>query len=201
MQFRSIVSSVGVCAVLSACVPIQLPDIAAFLPSGALPAMRWDHRPEAAEWTMASLTAIAGQDARLAATLPADIETWCPGYADAGWANRRAFWSGLLSAVAKYESSWNPQASGGGGQWIGLMQISPATARHYDCSATSSEALKDGSANLQCAVQIMAAQVGRDGVVAGKGRQGIGRDWAPLHASANRAEMSAWTRQQSYCKS
>ena len=150
---------------------------------------------------MASLTAIAGQDARLAATLPADIETWCPGYADAGWANRRAFWSGLLSAVAKYESSWNPQASGGGGQWIGLMQISPAAARHYDCSATSSKALKDGSANLQCAVQIMAAQVGRDGVVAGNGRQGIGRDWAPLHASANRAEMSAWTRQQSYCQS
>lgn len=150
---------------------------------------------------MASLTAIAGQDAKLAATVPADIETWCPGYADAGLANRRAFWSGLLSAVAKYESAWKPKASGGGGQWIGLMQISPTTAQQHDCSATSSKALKDGAANLQCAVQIMAAQVGRDGVVAGNGRQGIGRDWAPLHASANRAEISAWTRQQSYCQS
>lgn len=161
--------------------------------------MRWDHRPEAAEWTSATLIAVSTKDPVLAATVPADIASWCPAYPDAGLAERRAFWAGLLSSVAKYESSWNPQAAGGGGRWIGLMQISPRTAENYGCSAKSSAALKDGSANLACAVEIMADQVGRDGLVAGGGNRGVGRDWMPLRDGDKRAEMSAWTRAQPYC--
>ncbi len=168
--------------------------------SGQMPAMRWDHRPEAQEWTKRSLIAIAGQDAKLASRVPSDITSWCPAYPKASIQNRRAFWAGLLSAVAKYESSWNPRAAGGGGRWVGLMQISPKTAANYGCAARSSAALKDGGANLECAVKIVAAQVGRDGLVAGNGGSGIGRDWAPLKNRAKRAEMAAWTSRQSYCQ-
>lgn len=180
--------------VLSACVP--------GLPRGVLerPPMRWDHRPEAAGWTLAAMQAVAARDAELAGRVPADIKTWCPGYAKAGLADRRAFWVGLMSALAKYESGWNPAASGGGGRWVGLMQISPKTARAQGCAATSGKALKDGAANLACAVQVFASDVAADGVVAGSGNRGLGRDWMPFRKADKRAEMAGWTKAQPYCQ-
>lgn len=143
---------------------------------------------------------IAAQDAVLAAKVPADIQGWCPGYDDASLTERRAFWAGLLSATAKHESTWNPKAAGGGGRWIGLMQIAPQTARAYKCEAQSSAALKNGEANLACAIRIMSAQVDRDGVVAGGGARGIGRDWAPFRSASKRADIAAWTKSQDYCQ-
>ena len=185
---------------LAACTPVTFPDMSALM-APHLPAMGWDARPEAASWTQASLLAVADQDAILASRVPADVEAWCPGYEEAGLNDRRAFWSGLLSAVAKHESSWNPKAAGGGGRWIGLMQISPATARTHGCDATNTAALKDGEANLECAVQIMAAQVASDREVSGsRGTRGIGRDWAPLRSSSKRSEMQDWTSTQEYCQ-
>ncbi|MCU0816082.1 MAG: lytic transglycosylase domain-containing protein [Cypionkella sp.] len=166
----------------------------------SLPAMRWDHRPEAAHWTDRSLNVVAAEDDQLAEQVPADIEAWCPGYTTASIDERRAFWVGLLSATAKHESTWNPSAAGGGGRWIGLMQISPATARHYNCEAQSTAALKDGAANLACAIRIMSEQVDKDGLVAGGGNRGIGRDWAPFRNASKRADIAEWTRSQSYCR-
>jgi Transglycosylase SLT domain len=164
------------------------------------PPMQWDHHPEGPEWTESTLVAVSTKDQLLSQRIPADIQTWCPGYQDASVEERRAFWTGLLSAVAKYESTWNENASGGGGRWIGLMQISPRSAANYGCNATSVGALKDGEANLQCAVEIMSTQVAKDGLVAGGGNRGIGRDWAPLRSSEKRAAMAAWTSQQPYCQ-
>lgn len=185
---------------LAGCTAVSFPDMSTLM-APHLPAMGWDARPEATSWTQASLLAVARQDAILADRIPADVAAWCPGYVAAGVNDRRAFWSGLLSAVAKHESAWNPSAAGGGGRWIGLLQIAPATAQTHGCDATSSAALKDGSANLQCAVQIMAAQVAADGEVSGsRGTRGIGRDWAPLRSSSKRGEMQDWTSAQSYCR-
>ena len=168
--------------------------------SAAPPAMRWDHRPGASDWTLAAMQAVVRKDAVLAGRVPADIESWCPGYAEADITQRRSFWVGLMSAVAKHESGWNAAAAGGGGRWIGLMQISPKTARNHDCTARSAAALKDGGANLACAVEIFADDVARDGVVSGKGNRGLGRDWMPFRKAQTRAEMQSWVRQQSYCK-
>jgi len=195
----------ALCAVLavsflSACVPAKVTDLKALMPSFAPPAMRWDHRPEAAEWTTRSLAAVAAKDAVLAAKVPADIQAWCPGYEENSLAERRAFWVALMSAVAKYESTWNPAASGAGGRYIGLMQISPRSARNYGCSATKAATLKDGAANLECAVEMISYHVARDGQVAGKGNRGIGRDWMPLRKGDKRREMAAWTSAQSYCQ-
>ncbi len=183
---------------MTGCVPANGPGMP--WQDGARPAMRWDHRPEAAEWTQRSLLAVARHDGVLAGRVPGDIGAWCPAYAKNGLEERRAFWVALLSAVSKHESSWNPAAAGGGGRWIGLMQISPQTAAHHGCAGATSRSLKDGATNLACAVEIMAEQVGRDGVVAGSGGQGIGRDWMPLRARDKRAEMAAWTSGQSYCR-
>lgn len=195
MLLRAIFS---VCATASvvACVNTK-PDEALNL---AAPPMQWDHHPEADEWTESTLTALSSKDQLLSERVPADIENWCPGYAGATVEERRAFWAGLLSAVARYESTWNERASGGGGRWIGLMQIDPRTARNYGCEATSVGELKDGEQNLECAVEIMSTQVAKDGLVAGGGNRGIGRDWAPLRSNEKRSAMAAWTRAQPYCQ-
>jgi len=88
---------------------------------------------------------------------------------------------------------------GGGGRWFGLVQIAPATARGYGCAASSGSMLKDGKANLSCAIRIMARTVSRDGVVSA-GMRGVAADWGPFHSSAKRADMRAWVSTQPYCK-
>lgn len=184
---------------LSACGAPKIGDLASLLP-GSLPVMGWDDHPEAATWTAHAMRAVARHDAELAGQVPADIDAWCPGYRSAGLVERRAFWVGLMSMTAKMESSFNPKAAGGGGRYIGLMQISPATARNASCEATSSQALKDGAANLECAVRIFAPHVGQDKVVTGNGRQGIARDWGPFTRKSKRAEIAAWTKAQPWCQ-
>lgn len=168
--------------------------------SGQMPPMQWDVRPEGRDWTRKTLSALAEHDPVLASAVPADVASWCPGYADASIDDRRAFWAGLMSAVARYESTWNPQASGGGGRYIGIMQISPVSADYHQCEADTASELKDGSENLECAAQMMAKAVARDGLVVGGGNRGIGRDWMPFRNAEKRAAMAAWTRAQPYCQ-
>ena len=185
---------------LASCGKVALPVISDMMPQFSRPAMGWDHRPEAEEWTVRTLAAVAAKDDVLASRVPADIEGWCPGYEGNSMADRRAFWAGLLSAVARYESSWNPAASGGGGRYIGVMQISPKSAANHGCAVTNAKGLKDGAANLECAVEMLSYQVDRDGVVAGKGNRGVGRDWMPLRKGDKRRALAAWTSTQSYCQ-
>ena len=168
-------------------------------PNSALPVMRWDHHPQAEDWTRATLDALSSDGQVLRDIVPEDIAHWCPGYETATPAERDAFWAGLFSALAKHESTWNPRAAGGGGRWLGLLQIAPATARGYGCDLPE-EGLYDGPANLACAVRIASVQVARDNMVAGNGALGVGRDWGPMRSSQKRADMASWTRAQPYCQ-
>ncbi len=163
------------------------------------PTLAWGDTAQTEVWTEATMLALQDQGAPLLDLVPADIATWCPGYATATDDERAAFWAGLLSALAEHESTWNPAAVGGGGRWFGLVQISPATARAYGCAARSGSALQDGAANLACAVRIMSRTVLRDGVVAAN-RGGLAADWGPFSSAAKRAEMAAWTRSQPFCE-
>nr|WP_245964142.1 transglycosylase SLT domain-containing protein [Roseovarius spongiae] len=180
------------------------PDDAEVRPVARAPApppMRWAHRPESAQWTRSALEALRTHGAPLAASVPRDIAQWCPGYETAAPPQRRAFWVGFLSALAKYESTWRPNAVGGGGRWFGLLQIQPSTARGYGCRARSGQALKNGNANLSCAIRILARTVPRDRAIALRdGRwRGVAADWGPMRSKRKRAEMAAWLRGQSYC--
>jgi hypothetical protein len=188
---------------------LALSACAEFAPGGGLlnatasgssyaPPMRWDHHPEAGIWTQTAFAALESHGAALAEITPRDIAAWCPAYPEASEAERRAFWAGLISTLAKHESTWNPQAVGGGGRWFGLVQIAPATARGYGCAARSGDALKDGAANLSCAIRIMARTVSRDEVVSA-GMRGVAADWGPFHSSRKREDMRQWVRQQPYC--
>ncbi len=165
----------------------------------AAPSLRWDGHPEDMDWTLATMAALRGPGAALARTVPQDIANWCPGYEAAGPGQRRAFWAGLVSALAWHESTHREAAVGGGGRWFGLVQISPSTARYRGCTATSGEALLDGAANLRCGLRIMGVTVPRDGVVS-QGMRGVAADWGPFHSTRKREDMRQWLRSQEYCQ-
>ncbi|WEF23599.1 transglycosylase SLT domain-containing protein [Paracoccus sp. S3-43] len=162
------------------------------------PPMRWGQAAGSEQWTRATLAALDREGVTILSNVPGDIHTYCPNYAELNTTGRKAFWAGLLSAVAKHESTYNPQASGGGGKWLGLMQIAPATWRHHGCDGN----IRNGGDNMSCAVKIMSRQVARDNAVAqdGGGWRGIARDWAPLRNASKRADIAAWTSSQSYCQ-
>ncbi|XDA99471.1 transglycosylase SLT domain-containing protein [Sulfitobacter sp. LCG007] len=169
---------------------------------GNLPRTRWSHIAGHAIWSRVALSALKSHGKPLVETVPADVDQWCPAYPEATTRQRRAFWLGLVSALAKHESTYRASAVGGANQWFGLLQIAPGTARSYRCNALSGESLRLGGPNLSCAVRIMARTVPRDGVIAAKrGRwMGVAADWAPMRASSKRADMQAWLRKQPYCQ-
>lgn len=164
-----------------------------------LPTARWGDRARGLLWTRAALSALRSHASNLPQTVPHDIDAWCPAYRAAERTQREAFWIGLISSLAKHESTYRPAAVGGGGKWYGLLQILPATARGYGCRARSGEALKNGPANLSCALRIMSRTVGRDKVVS-RNMRGVAADWGPFHSRTKRSDMMTWTRAQTYCK-
>lgn len=167
---------------------------------GDVPATRWTHQPDHVLWNRAALSALKTHGRPLVDLVPGDIATWCPHYPQASDADRRAFWVGFMSALAKFESTYKPRAVGGGGKWYGLLQILPATARGYKCNVGTGEALKNGAANLSCAVRIMSVTVPRDGVIYGRGGRGVAADWGPMRSASKRADMAGWLRRQAYCR-
>ncbi len=194
--------SLAALALLAACstTPSATPNAQVEAQEMALaqePPMRWGERNGSDEWTRATLAALDREGVTIMSNVPNDITEFCPNYRQLAQPGRKAFWAGLLSAVAKHESTYNPQASGGGGRWLGLMQIAPATWRNYDCDGN----IKNGADNMACAVKIMSRQVARDNAVARDdgGWRGVARDWAPMRSSSKRADIAAWTSSQSYC--
>ncbi len=166
-----------------------------------LPEARWDFKTGSAVWTRSAMTAVRRFEV-LPTIVPRDIDTWCPAYETANTQTRTAFWVGMMSALSKHESTYNPRAVGGGNQWYGLLQIYPPTARSYGCRATTGEALKNPADNLSCAARIMAVTVERDRAIAlNDGRwRGVAADWGPMTNRGKIADMAAWTSAQSYCQ-
>ena len=168
----------------------------------ALPRMAWERQAGSTLWTRSALSALSGHAQALVDSTPRDIGDWCPAYPQADAAQRRAFWVGLLSVLARFESTHRADAVGGGGLYHGLLQILPATAEGHGCHARTGPALRNGAANLSCALRIMARTVPRDGVIAAQeGRwRGVAADWGPMRVAERRAGMQNWLKQQSYCR-
>ena len=166
-----------------------------------LPATRWDGVPNGPLWTRTFMAAMAENGQGAVRTIPADIAEWCPAYAQADESRRRAFWVGLMSGVAWYESGHRPRAVGAG-TYHGLLQILPQTARWIGCRAGSGDALQGAPANLSCAARILGMVVPRDGAVAAfRGRwRGVANQWGPLTREGVRDRLQAWTREQEYCQ-
>ena len=163
-------------------------------------AAQWDNHPQGSAWTEATVAALRTDGADLISSVPGDVGAYCPAYAQASPEKRQAFWVGLVSGMAKYESGWNPLATGGGGKFLGLMQISDDTAAQNGCAR--GDGLLDGRANLSCAVRIMSRQVAEDGAIfegSTGGWRAMARDWMPFRKKDVREDLASWTSKQSYC--
>lgn len=160
-------------------------------------AARWNFRPEAAQWNSAMIEALLTHGSDMVETVPADVQTFCPDYAEASPSQRAAFYVAFFSGLARFESTWNPRAAGGGGAYQGLLQISPATARHHGCDL-GPDGLFDGADNLACAVRIASAAVTRDGVLV-EDAGGVAADWPPMRNAAHRAEVAEFTAALPQC--
>lgn len=177
-----------------------------------MPAARWDSRPAGREWTRLALAGIDENGQGLLATQPADVAAYCPGYAQADAADRRAFWVGLMSALTRFESDFNPDVTftepdiidQQGNKVIsrGLLQISQESANGYGCRITDAQQLHDPATNLSCAARIMNRLVTRDGVIGSTSGpwKGMAAYWSPFRHAGRRAEMRQWTSGQSYCR-
>ena len=181
------------------------PDALATAPAprdNHLPRARWENRQNGALWTRVALAAVATHGAPLLGVVPRDIAEWCPAYPVQTAENRAAFWAALLSTLSRYESTWNPNAVGGNGRWFGLMQIYPPTAEFRDCRVQTGEGLKRASANLNCAIRIMAITVPRDEAISVKNTRwrGVAADWGPIRNDWMRRDMQRYTRKQTYCR-
>lgn len=179
----------------------QNPSVRPVMRVNYIPDTRWDFRDGSDSWTRAALSALRTHGSEMEDTVPRDIAAWCPAYEQNPPHLRRAFWVGMMSALAKHESTYRPEAVGGGNLWFGLLQIYPDTARRYGCRATTGEGLKDPEDNLSCAVRIMNVTVPRDNAIAVRDNRwrGVAADWGPMTRPNKIAEMAAWTRQQEYC--
>ena len=170
--------------------------------NSSLPRARWEHRGNGELWTRVALSAVWTHGRPLIETLPKDIQEWCPAYADNDDEDRAAFWVGLLSTLSRYESTWNPAAVGGDGLWYGLLQIYPPTAAFRACRVQTGEGLKQASANLNCAVRIMAVTVPRDQAISVKDTRwrGVAADWGPIRTTWMQRDMKRYTKRQTYCR-
>jgi hypothetical protein len=60
--------------------------------------------------------------------------------------------------------------------------------------------LREGEANLRCALRIWSSTVVRDGVIAAD-QGGVAADWGPLQREALRNDIRGWVSEQDYCQS
>ena len=87
-----------------------------------LPATRWVHQPNHALWNRAAMSALKTHGKPLVSMVPDDIQDWCPLYPVATEMQRRAFWVGFMSSLAKYESTYRPDAVGAAGGGTGCCK-------------------------------------------------------------------------------
>ena len=167
-----------------------------------VPRARWEYRRDGLLWTRVALSAIRTHGQPLLDVVPRDIAEWCPAYPGNSREDRAAFWAGMMSSLTRYESTFNPSAVGGNGRWFGLLQIYPPTAEFRKCRVQTGEGLKRASANLNCAVRIMAITVPRDEAISIKENRwkGVAADWGPIRNDWMRNDMQRYTRRQTYCR-
>ncbi len=200
----------------------EAPTSALTPPSTSItPEVDWVHKAAADEWTDLTGVAIDEIGAPLVASVPSDAEAFCPAFRQLSSEGRRAFWISLISAMARFESSFDPSVSfdekkhcpscawavtrdGRNVVSRGLLQLSQESANGYrGCSVPVADELRlhEPALNLMCGVAIMSKLVSEDGVISG-GRpgswQGGARYWSVLRPG-KLSKIQSFTAGTSYC--
>jgi hypothetical protein len=105
---------------------------------------------------------------------------FCSRYPGLSEGDRMHFWAGLISAMVKRESSFNPKATftesfrehGADSPIVisrGLLQLSfPEDRDKYHCKLQRADDLYDAQTNITCGVTVLSTLVSRDGRIAGR---------------------------------
>ena len=180
----------------------------------------WAHMPQSDAWTALAAGSIDAIGSPLLKTVPSDIDAFCPAYERLDDTGRRAFWVGLLSAMARFESGFDPSVSFDerahcpscdwaltrDGRHVisrGLLQLSQESANAYrgcPVSIADEEKLHEPALNLRCGVAIMSRLVSRDGVISRKDGQWKGGSayWSVLRPGKLEA-IQAYTSTTENC--
>ena len=173
-----------------------------------------DKRAEGKEWTehVERELEILGQD--LLDVIPADQTTFCPRYSSLSYAQRKQYWTFLISSMVRFESNFKPEVAytenfnDSNGRKVvsrGLLQISIESGNAYGCGFKTTQDLHDPKKNLSCGIRILNRWLGRDGRIAGKvsgSWRGGARYWSVLRSSNSTPynSISSWSRGLSICK-
>ena len=171
----------------------------------------WSTADQGGLWTRTAERAVSTTS--LADQSPSDIQMFCPRYTALEADTRVRFWVTLLSAMAKYESNFDPGTAftetlkdSAGNRVVsrGLLQLSieSANQKRYGCSIRHAQDLHDPAINLSCGARILSTWVEADGVVAyaGGGIGGGARYWSVLRPSnPDRERIRAITRGLGVC--
>lgn len=172
----------------------------------------WSNVNHDGSWTRAAEQAVAR--VALARTTPRDVNSFCPNYSYLSSKDRVTFWVALVSAMARPESNFKPEASylepsvrDARGHRVtsrGLLQISQESAnqQRYACQIQRAEDLHDPRINLDCTSKILAYWVKQDGLIAAEGSDPVGgaRYWSVLRSwRGHLGEIKSFTRQLPGC--
>ncbi|SCM79725.1 hypothetical protein KL86PLE_90607 [uncultured Pleomorphomonas sp.] len=160
------------------------------------------------------LATLLPPDHALPAMVPADIDTFCPGYAAASPAGRAHFWQELMTAMVSPESGYKTKTSyweKGQDQYsLGLLQLSYNDKYSYrdasipGCEFTTEAQVTDPDVNLQCAVKIMTKVVKKANVIGGdqsRLTRGGANYWSTLRMTSDaRPPIIAATRSIPVCQ-
>lgn len=165
------------------------------------------------DWNKFTLEAIDVHAPQLKRIAPNDFKKYCgKDFAKLSEDERAAFYLSLISALARFESSFKPDVTytesftdAKGKKVIsrGLLQISQESANGYGCGITDAKMLHDPRTNLSCGVRILARWVEKDGVIQGGGTgawKGAARYWSPFRKAERYEKIQAFTKQAGFCK-
>ena len=113
------------------------------------------------------------------ALVPKDTRFWCPAFARQSLEGRKAFYLGLMSGIARYETDFRAHVKyleAGGHYSRGLLQLGQLALSYYPegrCDASGDpRQLHDLQENLSCGVMLVQHWVSRDGYIASDGNIG-----------------------------
>jgi hypothetical protein len=173
----------------------------------------WKDVNKDGSWSRAAENAI--KNTTLGTLVPKDVTIFCRAYGGLDTDKRIRFWAGLLSAMAKPESNFKPEAKyvephivDANNQNVvsrGLLQISMESANQkaYGCNIQKAQDLHGVQVNLNCAARIMRYSVAKDGVIAATSKPAVGaaRYWSVLRAwRSHLGEISGFTQAMEVCK-
>jgi len=141
-------------------------------------------------WIEATTLALRAEGADLISSVPADIGAYCPAYARAAPAERKAFWADVLAWMAREET--------GARGWLGHA---PKAADLAD-GCLSAGGADPATAALACSLRAASREIVADGAIfqsSSGGWRGLAKSWFGFRKDAVRETLASQTRNQSYC--